>query len=341
MNKFFLGEFPNTRLRRNRQTSQFRALISENHLKAQDLILPIFIVEGKEQKQEIKSLPDVYRYSIDLAVARAKEARDLGIKAIMIFPVIDEKLKTANGKEAYNKANLTCRAISEIKSQVPEIMIIADVALDPYTNHGHDGIINKKGQIDNDATIEILCKQALVQAKAGTDANAPSDMMDGRIGEIRRFLDKNDFSDNLLISYSAKYASSLYGPFRNALNSLGAKKLENAPLNKKTYQMDFCNSNEALNEIALDIKEGADMIIIKPATFYLDIVSKAKSNFNIPIISYQVSGEYAMLKYASQNGVCNFEDILFENLIAQKRAGVTAIVTYGAIEMAKELQVKL
>lgn len=338
MNKLFLGDFPTTRLRRNRQNLELRELLAENYLKVQDLILPIFIVEGQSQKQEIKSLPDVYRYSIDLAVKRAKEAKDLGIKAIMIFAVIDEKLKTANGEEALNKNNLTCRAIAEIKNKVPEILVIADVALDPYTNHGHDGIINKKGQIDNDATIEILCKQALVQSQSGADANAPSDMMDGRIGEIRKFLDKNNFSNNLLISYSAKYASNLYGPFRNALNSLGTKKLDNVPLDKKTYQMDFCNSNEALNEIALDIKEGADMIIVKPATFYLDIISKTKNNFNIPIISYQVSGEYAMLKYASQNGVFNFEDILFENLIAQKRAGATAIITYGAIEMAKILQ---
>jgi len=338
MNKNFLGQFPNSRLRRNRQNAEIRDMLAQSTIQSKDLILPIFICAGKNQQQEITALPDVYRYSIDLAVKKIKEAAKLGIKAVMLFTKIDDKLKDAKASEATNKNNLTCKAISEIKAKCPEILIIADVALDPYTNHGHDGLINKKGEVDNDATIEILCQQALVQAQAGADANAPSDMMDGRIGAIRQFLDKNNYQNNLLISYSAKYASNLYGPFRNALGSLGSKKiLKNVPVDKKTYQMDFCNSNEAMLEIAQDIKEGADMIIVKPASFYLDVVNMAKQNFNIPIITYQVSGEYAMLKYGAKNGVFDFDKMLYENVVACKRAGANSIITYGAIELAQFL----
>jgi len=334
MSNNFANEFLNIRPLRNRKSAWVRDLVSENTLLPSDLILPIFVVEGKNQQQEITALPDVYRYSIDLAVLRAKEAWKLGIKAIMLFAVIDGNKKDALGSEALNKDNLTNRAIREIKNKVPEIGIIADVALDPYTNHGHDGIINKMGEVDNDATVEILCQQALIQAESGADANAPSDMMDGRIGRIREFLEKNQQKNNILISYAAKYSSNFYGPFRNALNSLGSSKISaNVPKDKKTYQMDFRNSDEALREIALDIKEGADMVIIKPGTCYLDIVAKAKSKFNIPLISYQVSGEYAMLKYGALNGAFKFEDALYENLIAFKRAGCSAIITYSAIEL--------
>lgn len=331
------NSFLNVRPRRNRKSPWVRDLLAQTQISPSDLILPIFVIEGKGQKQEIKSLPDVYRYSIDLAVERAKESWGLGIKAIMLFAVIDGSKKDELGSEALNKDNLTNRAIREIKNKVPGIGIIADVALDPYTSHGHDGVI-KNGVVDNDASVEILCQQALIQAQSGADANAPSDMMDFRIGKIREFLDKNDCQDNLLISYAAKYASSFYGPFRNALDSLGSGNIAaDVPGDKKTYQMDFRNSDEAMREIALDVEQGADIIIIKPGSAYLDIVSRAKSRFDIPLISYQVSGEYSMLKYAAQNGAFKFEDALYESLVAFKRAGCSAIITYGAIEMLSSL----
>ncbi|MBL6665141.1 MAG: porphobilinogen synthase [Rickettsiales bacterium] len=322
-----------TRPRRNRQASWVRELVAETQILPSDLILPIFVIEGKNQKQEITALPDVYRYSIDLAVARVQEAWNLGIKAIMLFAVIDESKKDDIGSEALIRDNLTNRAIREIKNKVSEIGIIADVALDPYTSHGHDGII-KNGKIDNDATIDILCQQALIQAESGADANAPSDMMDGRIGKIREYLDQHDYQDNALISYAAKYSSHLYGPFRNAMNSLGRKEIaDNIPKDKKSYQMDFRNINEAMREIELDVNEGADMAIIKPGSFYLDVIRSARDRFNIPFIAYQVSGEYAMLKFAASNGVFNFEDAFYESLVSFKRAGCSGVITYGAIEL--------
>lgn len=325
----------NNRLRRNRQAPWVRDLVAEVSILPEDLILPIFVVEGKNEKQAIDSLPDVYRYSIDLAIKEVKQAWDLGIKAVMLFPVIDDSKKDDVGSEALNSQNLVNRAIKEIKNKVPGIGVIADVALDPYTSHGHDGVI-VNAKVDNDKTIEILCQQALLQAQSGADANAPSDMMDFRIGKIRQYLEDNGQPDNILISYSAKYASHLYGPFRNAMNSLGSKDIvADVPGDKKTYQMDFRNINEAMREIEQDVREGADMVIVKPGSFYLDVVRQAKNQFNIPLISYQVSGEYAMLKYAAVNGAFKFEDALYESLIAFKRAGCSGIITYGAVEFLK------
>jgi porphobilinogen synthase len=277
-------------------------------------------------------LPDVSRLSIDLIVKKSKEVAKLGIPALMLFPVIDQKLKSANGKEALNEKNLICRAIAAIKNAVPEIGVIADVALDPYTIHGHDGIL-ENGKIANDATIEILCGQALVQAAAGCDIIAPSDMMDGRIGVIRDALDDQGFADVGLMSYAAKYASNFYGPFRHAVGSASNLKTSD----KKTYQMDFRNSAEAMREIALDVSEGADMIIIKPGMPYLDVVKEASQNFKLPIISYQVSGEYAMLKLAAEKNLLDFDAAFFESLIAFKRAGAYAVITYGAIEAARKI----
>jgi porphobilinogen synthase len=329
----FLENFPRTRLRRNRQTPWIRELTAQTSLSPSDLILPLFVIEGKNKEEKISELPGVSRFSIDLIVKKAREARELGIPALMLFPVTDQKLKTADGKEALNEKNLICRTIAAIKNSVPEIGVIADVALDPYTTHGHDGVLNKKGEIENDATIEILCKQALVQACAGCDIIAPSDMMDGRIGKIRDALDENGFSNVSLLSYAAKFASNFYGPFRHAVGSASNLKKSD----KKTYQMDFRNSDEALREIAMDISEGADLILIKPALAYLDIIKEASQNFKIPLIAYQVSGEYAMMKFAAEKGALDFENVFYESLIAMKRAGSSAIITYGAIEMAKSL----
>jgi porphobilinogen synthase len=333
MKNFYNESFPRTRLRRLRKSAWIRDLVAQNLLKAQDLILPLFVIEGENIEQKINHLPEVSRFSIDLIVKKAKEAKDLGISAIMLFPSIDQKLKTADGKEAFDENNLICRTIKTIKKEVPEIGIICDVALDPYTTHGHDGIIDENGYVLNDETIEILCKQALVQAHAGCDIIAPSDMMDGRISIIRDTLDKNGFIDVLIMSYAAKYASSFYGPFRHAVGSVSNLK----KADKKTYQMDFRNSVDAMREIALDVEEGADMLIIKPGMPYLDVVKEAAQNFLLPIISYQVSGEYAMLKYAANNGAFDFDNALFESLIAFKRAGASAIITYGAIEAVKNL----
>lgn len=332
MTDFSLGSFPRTRLRRNRKTQWMRDLTAQAVLSPCDLILPLFAIEGKNKEEKISHLPGVSRFSIDLLVKKAKEARALGIPALMLFPVIDQKLKTADGKEAVNGKNLMCRAIAAIKNAVPDIGVITDVALDPYTSHGHDGIIDKNGYVVNDATIEILCEQALVQAAAGCDIIAPSDMMDGRIGLIRDALDSQNFTDVAIMSYAIKYASSFYGPFRHAVGS--AKNLKS---DKKTYQMDFRNSDEAMREIALDVAEGADMIIVKPGMPYLDVVKEASQNFKLPIISYQVSGEYAMLKHAAKEGSFDFDAAFLESLIAFKRAGASAVITYGAIEAAKFL----
>ncbi len=328
--KNYLASFPNSRLRRNRQNQWIRDLIAENRLSPSDLILPIFIVEGENQKQKIDNLPNIFRYSIDNAIKIIKQARDCGIKAVMLFPCIDDKLKSNDGLEALNGNNLICRSISKIKKSIPDIGLISDVALDPYTKHGHDGIINKNGYVLNDETKEILCKQALIQAQAGCDIIAPSDMMDGRIKKIRNFLDQNHQTNTAIMAYSVKFASNLYGPFRNAV---GSKQSGN--IDKKSYQMDFRNSQEAMNEIALDIKEGADSIIIKPGINYLDIVKEASLNFAIPIISYQVSAEYAMLKNAAEAGIIDYEASMLESLIAYKRAGCTAIISYDAIAISK------
>lgn len=325
--------FPRTRLRRNRKSAWIRDLTAQNMLSPSDLILPLFVIDGKNREEKILHLPGVSRLSIDLIVKKAKEARALGIPALMLFPVIDQKLKTADGREATNEKNLICRAIAAIKNSVPEIGVIADVALDPYTSHGHDGIVDKSGYVVNDDTVAILCEQALVQAQAGCDIIAPSDMMDGRIGVIRDALDDQSFVDVSIMSYAVKYASSFYGPFRHAVGSASNLKYSD----KKTYQMDFRNSDEALREIALDVSEGADLIIVKPGMPYLDMVLRASQNFKLPIISYQVSGEYAMLKFAAEKNAFDFDAALFESLMAFKRAGSSAIISYGAIEAAKKL----
>ncbi len=317
------------RLRRNRKYSWLRDLLSENFINQSDLILPIFIIEGSNLKQEIKNLPDIYRFSIDLAVKQAQIAHQKGIKAIMIFPVVEKNLKTADGIEALNKNNLICRAVKEIKKYCPEIGIICDVALDPYTLHGHDGVLDEKGDVANDKTVELLCKQALTQAAAGCDIIAPSDMMDGRVAAIRSALDREGFHKVVIMSYAAKYASNFYGPFRDAVGSSG--NLQKA--DKKTYQMDFRNSREAIREILQDEKEGSDMLIIKPGMPYLDVICKASQHTNLPIIAYQVSGEYAMLKFASKHGALDYKASLHESLIAFKRAGACAIITYGALDV--------
>jgi len=321
------------RLRRNRKTPWMRNLIAQTTLNAQDLILPLFVIEGKNISQKISHLPEVNRWSIDLAVKQAKIARDLGIPALMLFPVVDQKLKTADGREAFNAKNLMCNAVREIKKHVPEIGIICDVALDPYTSHGHDGIIDKSGYVLNDETVDLLCKQAVVQASAGCDIIAPSDMMDGRVLAIRSALDAAGFIDVAIMSYAAKYASNFYGPFRHAVGSVG--NLKNS--DKKTYQMDFRNSREAMREIEQDVIEGADMLIIKPALPYLDIMKEASQQTDLPLIAYQVSGEYAMLKFAAQEGCFDFLAATIESIIACKRAGATAIITYAAIEIAQNI----
>lgn len=323
--------FPRTRLRRNRQNQWIRDLTAESFLTPSDLILPLFIIEGKNKEEKIENLPDISRYTIDLIVKKAREAKAVGINAIMLFPATDPKLKNAKGSEALNKKNLICRAITAIKSAVPEIGVIADVALDPYTAHGHDGIIDKNGYVLNDETIAILCEQALIQAEAGADIIAPSDMMDGRIGVIRDYLDDNGFVNVGIMAYAAKYASSFYGPFRSAVGSN-----KNLKSDKKNYQMDFRNSLEAMREIELDEQEGADMLIIKPAMAYLDIIARAKNQVKLPLISYHVSGEYAMLKFAAEKNALDFEAAYYESLIAMKRAGSSAIITYGAILAAQK-----
>lgn len=333
---FYCGSYPTTRLRRNRKNQLIRDLISETKFDSGNLILPLFVVEGKNQNIAIPTLPNIYRLSIDLIIKKIKEAKKVGINSIMLFPAIDQKLKSNNGKEAWNPNNLICRAIKEIKDNIPEITIICDVALDPYTLHGHDGIIDNNGYVINDATIEALCQQAIVQAKSGCDAIAPSDMMDGRIQAIRKALDQNNFIDTSIISYAVKYASYFYEPFRSAVgSSVNLKKAD-----KKTYQIDFRNSDESIREIALDIQEGADMIIIKPAISYLDIIYRAKQNFQIPLIAYQVSAEYAMLKALEKNNGIDFLLSCYENLIAMKRAGANSIISYASLEIAKAISAK-
>jgi porphobilinogen synthase len=308
-----------------------RRLIQENNITTSDLILPIFIKEGKNVIEEIKSMPDVYKYSIDTLKKIIKEAIRYKIPAVALFPEINNNKKNEIGSEALNKNNLICNAVREIKKSFGNsIGVICDVALDPYTSHGHDGIVKKK-IVDNDETIKILIEQSLNQAEAGCDILAPSDMMDGRIGEIRKSLEKNNYKNIQLLSYAAKYASNFYGPFRNAVGSQSKLKSD-----KKNYQMDFKNSNEALREIGMDINEGADMVIVKPALAYLDIISKAKQEFNIPIVAYNVSGEYSMIKNAIKNNILP-DDAVNEMMISFKRAGANSVITYFAMELARKL----
>jgi porphobilinogen synthase len=327
------ARFPTTRLRRNRRTPWSRRLVAENTLEASDLIWPVFVVEGKEARVPVPSMPKVDRMSVDLAIKAAEQAAKLGISVIALFPYTDTNLRSENGDEALNPKNLVCTAVRAIKKNVPEIGILCDVALDPYTSHGHDGLLHD-GEIVNDATVEVLVKQALVQAEAGCDIIAPSDMMDGRIGAIRQGLDAKGFGHVQIMAYSAKYASGFYGPFRDAVGSTAALKGD-----KRSYQMDPANGDEALREAELDIAEGADMIMVKPGMPYLDIVARIKETFRVPTFAYQVSGEYAMIMAACQNGWLDPDQVILESLMAFKRAGADGILTYFAMDAAKRLRV--
>ena len=318
------GKYPNLRMRRSRKTDWSRRLIQENNLSYNDLILPIFLTDGSNKKISINTMPGVYRYSINRLSQIIDKAIKKRIPMIALFPQTNSKLKDKFGLEALNEDNLVCKAIRYIKKKYKnDIGIMCDVALDPYTSHGHDGLIKNK-KIINDETVNILIKQSILQASMGCDVIAPSDMMDGRIGQIRKELDKNNFSDVQIISYAVKYASSYYGPFRDAVGSKGSLKGD-----KKTYQMDFKNSNEALREVSLDIKEGADMVMVKPGMPYLDIIKNVKDNFKIPVLAYQVSGEYSLIRNAISKKIIDDKSI-YETLIAFKRAGANAIVSYFA-----------
>ena len=323
--------FPNTRLRRLRSTKSLRNLIRENSLSPHDLIQPIFLIEGKNKTEKIKTMPDIFRFSIDKAIIEIKKLKNLGIESVALFPCINKKYKDLTGSESYNPDGLIQRAISEIKLKIADITIISDVALDPYTSHGQDGVISKKGKILNDETIEVLIKQALSHAKCGVDIIAPSDMMDGRIKKIRQTLEKNSYHNTILLSYSAKYSSNFYGPFRDAVGS--AKNLGSS--NKDTYQMDYSNQKDAINEVELDINEGADIVMVKPSLPYLDIICRISQKFNIPIFAYQVSGEYSMIKSVAKNNSLDEKKIVLETLTCIKRAGANAIITYFAKDALK------
>jgi len=318
------GNYPNLRLRRSRKNDWSRRLIQENSLSASDFILPIFLIDGKNTKQSIKTMPDVYRYTIDKLGFIVDKAIKSRIPMVALFPYTKNSMKNNIGTEALNEDNLVCKAIQYIKKKYKnEIGIMCDVALDPYTSHGHDGLL-RSGYVLNDETIEVLIKQSLLQAEIGCDVLAPSDMMDGRIGKIRKALDKEGHEMVQILSYAVKYASSFYGPFRDAVGSKGLLKG-----NKKNYQMDFRNTNEAIREVALDIKEGADMVMVKPGMPYLDIIKTVKDNFKIPVLAYQVSGEYSLLSNSIKIGLIDKNSIL-ESLIGFKRAGANAIVSYYA-----------
>ena len=326
------GKYPQLRLRRNRYHQWSRKLITENNLSVNDLIMPIFIIDGKNKKIPVKTMPGVFRYSLDKLNSVVQSAIYLGIPMVALFPYTKGNLKNPLGTESLNPNNLVCRACKQIKKKFKnKIGIMCDVALDPYTSHGHDGVF-LKGDVDNDETVKILSEQALIQASAGCDVLAPSDMMDGRIGVIRKTLDKNGFKQVQIISYAVKFASNYYGPFRDAVGSKNLLKGD-----KQTYQMDFKNSDEALREVTLDIKEGADMIIVKPGLPYLDIIQKIKNKYKIPVIAYQVSGEYSMICNSIEKKILNQEAII-ETLISFKRAGANAIITYFADKIAKKLK---
>ncbi len=328
-----LGEFPQRRMRRLRRSGFLRDMVRESHLSPADFIYPVFLLDGKKQRQKVPSMPGVERLSLDLLYPVCEEAVQLGVPAVALFPVIDTKLKTADGREAFNAKGLVPRAVRELKKRFPELGIVCDVALDPYTSHGQDGLIDKSGYILNDETVAVLEKQALAQADAGVDIVAPSDMMDGRVGRIRAALDAKKFVHTAIMAYSAKYASKFYGPFRDAVGSAGNL----GKSDKKNYQMDPGNSDEAMREIALDIQEGADMVMVKPGMPYLDIVQRCKAEFGVPTFAYQVSGEYAMLKAAAQNGWLEEEACMMEALLGFKRAGADGVLTYFALDAARVL----
>ncbi|WP_268408385.1 porphobilinogen synthase [Alteromonas sp. a30] len=329
-----MQQFPNTRMRRMRKQPFTRDLMAESHLNASDLIFPMFVLPGHNQRETIASMPGIERLSIDLLLEECAQLVDLGIPAIALFPVTPIELKTLNAEEAYNPEGLAQQATRAVKASFPELGVITDVALDPFTSHGQDGLIDANGYVLNDETCAVLIKQALSHAEAGADVVAPSDMMDGRIGLIRNALETNSYINTCIMAYSAKYASSYYGPFRDAVGS--AANLKGA--DKKTYQMDPANTDEAIKEIALDIQEGADMVMVKPGMPYLDIVRRCKSELQIPTFAYQVSGEYAMHKAAFANGWLQEDAVILESLLAFKRAGANGILTYFAKQAAQLLK---
>jgi porphobilinogen synthase len=328
-----MSSFPHLRMRRNRMDDWSRRLVAETTLCVDNLIWPVFIQEGEKARTAISSMPFVSRLSVDELVKDVGVARDLGIPAIALFPVTPAENKTPDGDEALNPNNLVCRAITAIKETYSDIGVICDVALDPYTIHGHDGVI-RNGAIDNDETMRILCKQATLQARAGCDVIAPSDMMDGRIGAVRRALDDGNFANVRILAYAAKYASAFYGPFRDAIGS--SSNLGKS--DKRTYQMDARQSDEALREVKLDIEEGADMVMVKPGMPYLDIIRRVKDAFRIPTFAYQVSGEYAMIHAAGANGWLDSEAAMKESLVSFRRAGADAIFTYAAMDIARAIR---
>jgi len=327
------GRYPQTRLRRVRRSEWLRRLVAEHRLAADDLIWPLFVQEGKSQRAPVASMPGVERLSVDLLAGAASGAFELGIPAVAVFPATDPAKKTDDAAEATNADNLVCRSVRALKKACPDLGVICDVALDPYTSHGQDGLV-RNGYVVNDETIEVLCRQAVVQAQAGCDIIAPSDMMDGRVGAIRRALDEAGFEHVLILSYAAKYASAFYGPFRDAVGS--AANLGTG--DKRTYQMNPANGDEALREVALDIAEGADLVMVKPGLPYLDIVHRVKETFGLPTFAYQVSGEYAMICAAAEKGWLDRDRAILESLLAFKRAGADGVLTYFAPEAARLLQ---
>lgn len=330
-NYTFNRSYPHTRLRRLRVSDGIRDMVSETHLKPCHLIAPVFVIEGQNERQSIKSMPNIERLSIDLLIRHCKELYEAGVRMVDIFPVIDAQLKSANGENAYHPDTLAVRAISAIKDALPELIVMTDVALDPYTTHGQDGIIDESGYVVNDITIEALVKQTLAHARAGADVISPSDMMDGRIRAMREALEADGFVNTAIMAYSAKYASAYYGPFRDAVGSSG-----NLKGHKKQYQMNPANRAEALHEVALDIAEGADMVMVKPGQPYLDVVREVKDNFGVPTFAYQVSGEYAMHMAAINNGWLT-DAVILESLMGFRRAGCDGILTYFALPAARML----
>jgi len=326
--------FPRTRMRRMRYNDFSRRLMREHRLSVDDLIYPMFVTEGSDRKEPILSMPGIVRLSLDLLLEEAQEISRLGIPAIALFPVVSPEKKSETAEESYNPDGLVQRSVRALKKTVPDLGIITDVALDPFTSHGQDGLINSEGYVLNDETIDVLCRQALSHAEAGADIVAPSDMMDGRIGAIRQVLEAEKHVNTLILAYSAKYASSFYGPFRDAVGSAGAL----GKADKNSYQMDPANSNEALIEIRLDLQEGADMVMIKPGLPYLDVIRRVKDRYGVPTFAYQVSGEYAMLKAAALNGWLDEKQAVLESLLAFKRAGADAVLTYFAKSAAQWLQ---
>ncbi|MEN3278753.1 MAG: porphobilinogen synthase [Massilia sp.] len=334
MSSIITGQYPANRMRRMRRDPFSRALMRENTVTASDLIYPVFILDGENQRQQVASMPGVERVSIDLLMGVAEECVTLGIPVLALFPVIDASLKTYDGVEATNPDGLVPRAVRALKQRFPQLGVLTDVALDPYTTHGQDGLPDENGYIVNEKTIAMLTRQALAQAEAGVDIVAPSDMMDGRMGAIRSALEGHGFIHTRLMAYSAKYASAFYGPFRDAVGS--AANLGKA--DKNTYQMDPANSDEALREVALDLAEGADMVMVKPGMPYLDVVRRVKEEFKVPTFAYQVSGEYAMIKAAAQNGWLDHDKVMMESMMAFKRAGADGVLTYFALDVARKLK---